>query len=146
MSVPKIIFLCSGDHLCRGLIAKSILQLLDEEMDVSFAGIPPLGAFSEEQMIAIEKLGYKLDDDGVKPFDAYLGFEFDYLVTLCHKAREQLKKIPLHYKMKLHLEFTDFCTQGATVEETVDLFRKFRDEIENELGYFYYHILDRQSR
>ena len=146
MSVPKIIFLCSGNHLCRGLIAKSILQLLDGKLDVSFAGIPPLVAFSEEQMIAIEKLGYKLDDDEVEPFDAYLGFEFDYLITLCHKAREQLKTIPLHYRMKLHLEFTDFCTQGATVDETVDLFRKFRDEIENELGYFYYHILDRQGR
>lgn len=141
MSVLKIIFLCSGDQLCRCLIAKNILQSIDKELDIYSAGIPPLSALSGERTDAMKKLGYEIGTDDLKPFDAYRDMEFDYLISLSHGIREQLKKYPRNYKMKLHMEFTDFCAGETTEPDALELFRKIRDEIENELGYFYYHIL-----
>lgn len=142
MSALKIIFLCSGDQLCRGLIAQNILRAIDEKLEVYTSGIPPLCALSGERTDAMKKLGYEIDADGLKPFDEYLDVEFDYLITLSHGVRDQLKKYPCNYKMKLHMEFTDFCVGETTEPDALELFRKIRDEIENELGYFYYHILN----
>ncbi len=141
MSALKIIFLCSGDQLCRGLIAKDILRSIDKKLDIYSVGIAPLSVLSDDKIEAMEKLGYKIDGEALKTFDEYLDIEFDYLITLSHGVREQLRKYPRNYNMKLHMEFTDFCA-GETIEKDVlELFRKIRDEIENELGYFYYHIL-----
>ena len=43
------------------------------------------------------------------------------------------------------MEFTDFCTGPTTETEAVELFRKIRDEVQNELSYFYYHILKKKE-
>ena len=55
MPALKIIFLCSGDQLCRGLIAKNILQSIDGNLDVYSTGITPLSAPSEETERGNEK-------------------------------------------------------------------------------------------
>ncbi|MDX9882412.1 MAG: hypothetical protein RBS73_10120 [Prolixibacteraceae bacterium] len=145
MPAVKILFLCSGDQLCRCLIARHILLLIDDKLDVYAAGIPPLCELSEERVEAMKKLGYETDTEKVKPFNELLDIEFDYLITLSHGVREQLRKYPRNYKLKLHMEFTDFCCGQTTEPEAIALFRKIRDEIENELGYFYYHILKQQA-
>ena len=145
MSGLKILFLSSGDQLCRCLIAKNILQSFDAEMEVYPAGMAPIAELSEERKRAMSQLGYEIGEDDVRTFDEYRDMEFDYLITLSPGIREQLKKYPINYKIKLHMEFTDFCAGETTESEAVKLFRKIQEEIQNELSYFYYHILKGQD-
>ena len=140
----KILFLCSGDQMCRCQIAKNILQSFDSDIQVYAAGIPPLAQLSTERLQAMEELGFEINENDLKTIEDYRNLEFDYLITVSHGVREQLKKYPRNFQMKLHMEFTDFCTGPTTEDEALDLLQKIRDEVENELGYFYYHILKKE--
>lgn len=137
----KILFLCSGDQMCRCLIAKKILLSFDSDIQVYAAGIPPLEQLSPERVQAMEKLGFEIGGDELNTIEDYRNLEFDYLITVSHGVREQLKKYPRNFEKKLHMEFTDFCTGPTTTNDALELLRKIRDEIENELAYFYHHIL-----
>lgn len=145
MSALKIIFLCSGDQICRCMIAKHILQSFDRKLEVYAAGLPPIIELTEEQNKAIAKLGFGIGDDKIKTLDEYKDIDFEYLITVSHNISDQLKKYPRNYKLKLHMEFTDFCNGQSTESETIELYKNIRDEVENELGYFYYHILNKDE-
>lgn len=146
MTGIKILFLCSGDQMCRCRIAKRVLQLLDTNLEVYSAVIAPLNALSEVRKNAMEKLGYEISDDDLNTFDELCHIEFDYLITVSNGVRESLKKHPRNYRYKLHMEFSDFCTGETTEAEAISLFRKIESEVEDELGYFYSHILNKADR
>lgn len=141
----KILFLCSGDQMCRCLIAKNILQSFDSDIQVYAAGIPLLASLSPERVSAMEKLGFEIAESDLKSIEDYSHVEFEYLISVSHGVREHLKKYPRNFQKKLHMEFTDFCTGPVTEDEALDLLRKIRDEVENELGYFYFHILKKEA-
>ena len=145
MSALKILFLCSGDQICRCLIAKHILQSFDRKLEVYAAGLPPIIELTIEQKSALTKLGFEIADDEQKTFDEYKDINFEYLITVSHNTSDTLKKYPRNYKFKLHMEFADFYNGPSTESEALELFQKIRDEVENEMGYFYYHILNKEE-
>ena len=146
MTDIKILFLCSGDQMCRCHIAKNILQSFDPDIQVYAAGLPPVEQLSDERIHAMERLGFEITENDLKPFDQYKNLEFDYLITVSHGVRHQIKMYPRNYKMKLHMEFTDFCTGPTNETDAYDLLQKIKDEVENELWYFYYHILKKENQ
>ena len=67
--------------------------------------------------------------------------EFDYLITLCDGTKDRIESVDIKAKHHIHLGFEDPKKAYCTEEQLIYLYQDIRDEIKNELDYFYSRIL-----
>ena len=82
----RILFLCT-ENSARSQLAEGILRHADEQIDVFSAGSKP----SEVHPFAVDaarELGVDLSTHYAKHVDAFVSEKFDYVITVCDKARE----------------------------------------------------------
>lgn len=141
----KILFLCSGGGSCRSLIAKAIMQSFDDKLEVYAAGLNELNCTVDKLLSVLSDSGYELDQTKQYSTSEINSIEFDYLITLCDGTKEEFYKLPLIFKHKLHLGFTDpeSILTGPTNEE--DNYKEIIEEIYTELSYFYHRILKKTA-
>jgi arsenate reductase len=122
-------------------MAEAFLQSFDKELEVFSAGIEPGQEINPYAVRVMNEL--KLDISQKKPrhYSEFLNTAFDYLITVCDGTREEIKIPPLKFNTKFHLGFADPQKFTGTEEETLHEYRRIRDEIKNEIDYFYYRIL-----
>ncbi len=137
----KILFLCSGGGACRSLIAKAVMQSFDENLEVYAAGIDELTCQENQLLNIIAKAGYNIEQARQYLVSDVEKIEFDYLITLCEGTKEEFYKLPLNYKQKLHLGFTDPENLTGKLNDKETVYKELIEEINDELNYFYHHIL-----
>jgi arsenate reductase (thioredoxin) len=85
----KILFLCTGNS-ARSILAEYFLRRLDPvHFEVFSAGANPKGRVNP-LVLEILKEGYHIDATGArsKSWEEFRGLEFDFVITVCDKARE----------------------------------------------------------
>lgn len=140
----KILFLCTGGNSCRSLMAEAFLQKIDESLEVYSAGLHP---DAETDPLAIQVMKETGIDIGSKKPKSYLEFEgtsVDYLITLCDGTKDKITAVNIDARHKIHLGFDDPRKSFGLEENIIDIYRDIRDEIHNELAYFYDHILSKE--
>jgi arsenate reductase len=142
----RILFLCSGGGSCRSLIAKAVMQSFDEKLEVCAAGLTQISCSISDLINLMNKSGYRIEQEKQFLPSEIEDVDFDYLITLCDGTKEELYKLPLKYKHKLHLGFFDpriLQTESSKKEEA---YLKLIEEIQAELSYFYHNILQRDEK
>jgi len=137
----KILFLCSGGSSCRSLMAAAILKDMDSNLDVFSAGLqndPEVDAFAVQAMLEI---GIDIQTIKTNNYKEFEGIEFDYLITLCEGTKDKITSVNIPAKHKIHLGFEDPRKTNCSDEQILNVYRNIRDEIKNELDYFYSRIL-----
>ena len=142
----KILFLCPGGGSCRSLIAKTVMQSLDSKLEVYAAGLTKLSCRPDLLLEILANKGYRMEQTKQYLIDEIKAIGFDYLITLCEGTREEFYKLPLIYKHKLHLGFTDPENITAEINDKEMIYRELIEEINTELTYFYHHILKQSLR
>lgn len=140
----KILFLCTGGNSCRSLMAEAFLQRLDQSLEVYSGG---LHSDASADPIAIEvmmEIGIDISTKKPKSYHEFEGMEFDYLITLCDGTKDQIDTTKIQAKHHMHLGFEDPQKAYCTGEQVISLYRDIRDEIKNELDYFYSRVLIRE--
>ena len=140
-----LLFLCSGGSSCRSLMAKTILESLDNQLAVYAATIHPLTELSPLASGAMEEIGLFMNlNDIHKPTD-FQKKNIDYLITVCDGTRKEIKNLPIQFKHKLYLGFADpeLATDSDITKQNA--YRYLRDEIKTEMHYFYHRILKKQT-
>lgn len=135
----KILFVSSGAEICRAVIAKHILQSFDEKLEIFAGGTDPVAEISPEQQHAMSCLGYEMEEGELEVISSFSNITFDFLITVSHGIRDQIKKSPVHYLKKLHMEFSDLCHHVDKGSDINVSYREIRDEMVDELNYFYHH-------
>ena len=123
----KVLFLCIGNS-CRSQIAEGWAKYLKRDsIEVYSAGICPSGLNSRAIRVMAED-GVDISTHTSKHFDELLGIDFDYVVTLCDKAREQCPVFGCKAK-QIHRVFEDPTLVGGSQEQIMAAFRTLRDDI-----------------
>ena len=124
----KVLFLCNNNSI-RSQIAEGILKTYYKDKYESFsAGIRPtlINPYAVEVM---KDIGIDISDQYSKSINEFKDKRFDYLVTVCDKAKETCPFFP--GDKIIHRSFKDPLIQDGSIEENLDSFRKIRDEIKD---------------
>lgn len=140
----KILFLCTGGNSCRSLMAEAFLQKNDRSLEVFSAGLHPDSATDPMAIEVMKEIGIDISSKKPKSYHEFEGKEFDYLITLCDGTKDKIDTVNIPSKHHIHLGFEDPRKAYCAEEQLIYLYRDIRDEIKNELDYFYNRVLVRE--
>ena len=142
----KILFLCTGGNSCRSLMAEAFLQKTDYSLEVFSAGLHPDDCTDPMAIEVMKEIGIDISTKKPKSYHEFEGKKFDYLITLCDGTKDKIETVNIASKRHIHLGFEDPQKAFCTGKQLISLYRDIRDEIKNELDYFYSHVLAREPK
>jgi ArsR family transcriptional regulator, arsenate/arsenite/antimonite-responsive transcriptional repressor / arsenate reductase (thioredoxin) len=127
----RVLFLCTGNS-ARSQMAEGILRHLSQgTIDVQSAGTRPRGV----NPLAVKVLEPTIDisQHRSKHLDEFIHQHFDYVITLCDRAREECPIFPGHPE-RIHWSFADPAeVEGEEAREAA--FRQTAGELNTRLRY-----------
>ena len=128
----RILFLCTGNS-ARSQMAEALLRLIGgKDFLAESAGTHPVG-LNPTTIVVMKELGVDVQGRRSKHVEEFRGQSFDYVITVCDRARETCPIFPGGHKL-LHWSFDD--PAAAPAERRVEEFRRVRDEIADRLCAF----------
>lgn len=76
----------------------------------------------------MSEIGIDISNQRSKSVAEFIGRSFDYVITVCDKAKESCPNFPGQVK-KIHWSFRDPAEATGSEEERLRVFREVRDEI-----------------
>lgn len=126
----SVLILCTGNS-ARSQMAEGLLRAMaGDRVDVASAGTRPVG-LNANAVVAMAEIGIDISGHRSKSVEEFLGREFDFVITVCDRARESCPVFPGRAR-KFHRDFED--PAAAPIDRQLDAFRKVRDEILNWLA------------
>lgn len=125
----RVLFLCSANS-CRSRMAEAFARRLKAGLlEVASAGTRP-GPLDPRAAQVMREVGIELSPRPGRHLGELAGRGFDYVVTLCERAREECPVFP--GARHVHVDFPDprrFAGAGGGEEEILARYRKLREEI-----------------
>jgi arsenate reductase len=130
----RLLFVCTGNS-ARSQIAEGLLRHeAGDEYDVFSAGTDPAGV-RPEAVAVMRELWIDISGQQSKSLDEFIGQHFDYVITVCDKAKEKCPVFPGE-TVRLHWPFDDPARIQGSAEERLAEFRRLRDAIHARLMVF----------
>lgn len=139
----RVLFLCTHNS-ARSQMAEGLLRARSNgKVEVSSAGTEP----TEVHPLAIRALS-EMDIDirrhGSKGMETFLDQAFDYIITVCDRAREACPTFPGD-PAKIHWSFPDPAAVEGPAAERFDAFRKTAVQLNTRIGYLLLMIQREQA-
>ena len=126
MNKKKVLFICTHNSF-RSQIAGGLLNFFyGSSYEAYSAGIKPTN-MNPYAVKVMKEIGIDLSKHYSKSIEDFKGTKFDLVVTVCDNAKETCPFFP--GKKIIHKGFKDPTNFNGSIEETLDFFRKIRDEI-----------------
>lgn len=138
--MSKILILCTGNS-CRSQMAEGYLKSLDSSLQVFSAGTVPAQEVNRFAVKAMAEIGIDISNQVTTLVYDYIYDEFDFVITVCDKARRECPVFAGKVNKRLHIGFEDPADAVGTEEEVMPVYRKVRDEIAAAFKDFYYKEL-----
>ncbi len=122
-------------------MAEAILRNFDSKLEIYSAGIQPVDHVSPVAIEVLAEIGIELKPTVPQHYSDFQDIDFDYLITVGDGTTEKLKVPPLKFKRKMHLGFHNPYRNFRDREELKQKCRIIRDEILQEMDYFYHKII-----
>lgn len=123
----KVLFLCTHNAI-RSQMAEALLRALyGEYYDVYSAGTKPTKVHPYTIKV-MKEIGIDISQQYSKSIEEFSGWEFDYVITVCDKAKEECPFFP-GGKKYLHKSFRDPGSFEGEEEKKLQAFREVREEI-----------------
>ena len=127
MSKQRVLIVCTGNS-ARSQIAEALIRHeAGERFEVFSAGTQPTEV-RKEAIQVMRELGIDISAHRSKPLNDFAGQEFDFVITVCDKAREECP-IFSGAPERLHWPFEDPAAFTEMGEARLQAFRKLRDKI-----------------
>jgi arsenate reductase len=105
-----------------------------QRFDVHSAGTNP-GTVRPEAIQVMNEIGIDISAHRSRSVDEFLGQDFDYVITVCDKARQNCPVF--HAKTeRIHQSFADPAALEGNDHDRLSLFRQVRDEIREWMAGF----------
>lgn len=106
----RVLFLCSGNS-ARSQIAEGLLRKIGgAHFDVHSAGTSPKAEIDPRAIAAMADEGIDITSHRPKDLSTHRARHFDYVITLCDKARESCPTLPA--AETIHWSFPDPAAAG----------------------------------
>jgi arsenate reductase (thioredoxin) len=127
----RVLFLCTGNS-ARSQMAEGLLRrLAGDEYDIYSAGTSPKG-LHQASIAAMKEVDIDISQQRSKALDEFLGQRFDYVITVCDRAKQHCPVFP--GATPIHWGFDD--PADAPEQQQAQTFRRVRDEISQRLRLF----------
>lgn len=127
----RVLFLCTGNS-ARSQMAEGLLHALGgADFEVYSAGTEPHG-LNPLAVEAMRESGIDISRHESKSLDRFLGRSFDYVITVCDRARDRCPTFPGDNE-RIHWGFDDPAAATGTREQQLAQFRRVRNEISERL-------------
>jgi arsenate reductase len=127
----RVLFLCTGNS-ARSQMAEGLLRTFGGgDFEINSAGTDP----KELNPLAIEAMresGIDISGQQSKSLERFLGQHFDYIITVCDRARDTCPTFPGD-NQRIHWGFEDPAAVTGTRAEQLAVFRRVRNEISERL-------------
>ena len=129
-----VLFLCTGNS-CRSQMAEGLLRhLAGDRFEPASAGTHPAG-LNPGAVAVMQEIGIDISSHRSKRVDEYKDARFDYVITVCDRAKETCPIFPAS-SVQLYWSFEDPAAAVGTIEERQRVFRRVRDEIAERIRPF----------
>lgn len=127
----RVLILCTGNS-ARSQMAEGLLRHNGgERFEVESAGV--IASFVRPQAIeAMKEIGVDISGHRSKSVEEFTKENFDYVITVCDNAKEGCPVFPGKVK-RIHWSFDDPAEATGSDEEKLELFRRIRNEIREQL-------------
>jgi arsenate reductase len=116
-------------------MAEGLLRhLAGGRFEVASAGTHPAG-LNPGAVEVMQEIGLDISRQESKSVDRFLGQRFDYVITVCDRAKEACPVFPGAERL-LHWSFDDPARAEGTEDERRRVFRRVRDEIAERVNRF----------
>jgi len=126
----KVLFLCTGNS-CRSQMAEGWARRLKGDVIEPYsAGVRPQ-ELNPRAVRVMAEAGVDISSQYSKTPDQFDGVKFDYVITLCDRARKVCPIFAGEHK-SIHREFDDpfdLAMDARSEEEALDHYRRIRDEL-----------------
>ena len=123
----RLLIVCTGNS-ARSQIAEGLIRYeAGERFEVFSAGTQP-APVRKEAVEVMQELGIDISAHRSKPVTEFVGQEFDYVITVCDRAREECPVFS-GAPERLHWPFEDPAAFTEVGEERLLAFRRLRDRI-----------------
>jgi arsenate reductase len=135
MSDPiRVLFICTGNS-ARSQMAEALLGFMGgSDFEVFSGGTEPKGV-NPYTVCVLDEICIDWSAARSKPLAGFVGRQFDYVVTVCDRARQSCPFFPGRHQM-LHWDLEDPAEVEGTDEDKLDAFRRTRTEIADRLRVF----------
>ena len=131
----RVLFLCTGNS-ARSQMAEGLLRhLAGDQFDVYSAGTHPVG-LNPGAVVAMQELHIDISAQRSKPMEEFTNQAFDYVVTVCDRAKESCPRWP-HAGRLVHWSFEDPAAVQEPAEAFRDVFGAVRDSIKAHIEDFF---------
>ena len=134
MTPTRVLFVCTHNS-ARSQMAEGLLRARGgTAYEVASAGTEAT-LVRPEAIAVMSELGIDISAHVSETIDRYLGERWDWVVTVCDRARETCPFVP-GARRSLHWSFDDPSEATGSDEERLAVFRRIRDEIDARIGTF----------
>jgi len=130
----RVLFLCTHNS-ARSQMAEGLLRARGGDSYDVFSAGSQATAVRPEAIQAMAELGIDITSQESKRLDRYLGDHFDWVVTVCDRARESCPVFP-GANRTLHWDFDDPAAVDGPDEVRMAAFRRVRDAIDAQIRAF----------
>jgi len=131
MKKIRVLVLCTGNS-ARSQMAEGLLRHDGGEgLDVVSAGTHPT-RLRPEAVAAMQEVGIDISGHWSKPVDAFVGREFDYVITVCDSARESCPVLPAKTQ-RIHWSIEDPAAVEGGEPARLAAFREARDDLRSHI-------------
>ena len=123
--------MCTGNS-CRSQMAEGFLKYLGQDKFETYsAGVDPV-EINPLAIKVMQELDLDISGQRAKSIDEFLNQDFDYLITVCDKAKASCPIFSGEHK-RIHWDLEDPALASGDQEEKLEVFRKTRDQIKNNV-------------
>ena len=134
MNKKRILIVCTGNS-ARSQMAEALLRHEAGDLyEVFSAGTHP-GAVRPEAVTVMREISVDISAQRSKPVTEFQGQQFDFIITVCDKAREECPVLSGETE-RLHWPFEDPASFIEVGEERLRAFRRLRDRIHSRVMVF----------
>jgi arsenate reductase (thioredoxin) len=126
----KILIICTGNS-CRSQMTEGFFKHYRKEWEIYSAGISPKGLNPLAVKVMMEK-DINISKQTSDNIDKYYNENFDFVITVCDKAKESCPLFPNTFKT-LHWSLPDPAETQGTIEEKLIKFREVRNLIDEKI-------------
>lgn len=135
--LKTVLVLCTGNS-CRSVMAESLINHLGEgRYQAVSAGSKPAGYVHPQSIETLKRHGIAVGTPRSKSWDEFAGQAFDFVITVCDAAANEVCPVFLGKHEKLHWSTPDPASatgSTAEIDQAFDAaFRMLKDRIDKEL-------------
>lgn len=134
MAPRKVLFLCTGNSCLSQMAEGWLRHYAGDCVQVFSAGTKPAG-LNPMAVAVMRERGIDISGQRSKHVDELAKEDFLFVITVCDSAREACPVFP-GALYQLHWSFEDPAGAHGTEEEKLQVFRKVRDEIAEQIREF----------